>query len=85
MGTDPPDHTLEFVLDAGSGIHGGGTQTGQHGMPVDEHHHRQVAIFVVIPMKEPILLVTVQLEVRGINVQNDLLRGFLVSLDQQLH
>ena len=36
-------------------------------------------------MKEPVLLVAVKLEVRGIDVQNDLPRRFLVSLDQQLH
>ena len=40
-------------------------------------------MFVVVPMKEPVLLVTVKLEVRGIDVQNDLSRCFLVTLDHQ--
>ncbi len=63
---------------------GGGAQAGQHGMPVDEHHHGQVVLFIVVSMKESVLLIAVKLEVRGIDVQNDLPQRFLAILDQKI-
>ena len=53
-------------------------------MPAAEHVERQVAVAVVIAVKEPAFLVAVQRVVGRVEVEHDLARRFLMGVEKQL-
>ena len=53
-------------------------------MPAAEHVERQVAVAVVIAVEEPALLLPVQRIVGRVEIEDDLLRGALMRLQEQV-
>ncbi len=54
-------------------------------MPPDQEQQRQVAVLAVIPVKEALLLVSVERDVGGVQIQHHLLRPRLEALHAQPH
>ena len=59
-------------------------QLGRQQVPAAEHIERQVTVAVVIAVEEPALLMAVQRIVRGVEVEDDLLRGAAVRVEEQI-
>ena len=82
---DLPNHSVKYRRDVGRHILPGTAQKGQHWHAVAKHQERQSAVFLVSAMEELPFLIAVQRHVGGTRVEDDLLRWYLVTLDEQFH
>jgi hypothetical protein len=80
---DLPDEARRLFDRAGRRVEIGAPQLGRQQMPAAENVQRQVAIAVVVAVKEPPLLMPVQRVVGGVQVENDLLGRVLVRFHEQ--
>src|SRR5262245_34277354 len=83
-GADLADDASDLFDRAGRGIDVGAALLGRQQMRPTEDVQRQIAVAVVIAVKEAPLLVPVQRVVGGVEVENDLLGRVLVRLEKQL-
>jgi hypothetical protein len=63
----------------------GPPELGRQQVPAAEDVERQVAVGVVVAVKEPTLLVPVQRHVGGVQVKDDLPRGRAVRVEEQVY
>src|SRR5689334_2517299 len=77
-------NACNLVNRAGRGINVRTAQLGGEQMTTAEHVKRQVAEAVVITMKKSALLMPVQRIIRGVEVEDDLLRGATVRIEEQI-
>jgi len=82
--TNLTDDTLQLFNAAGRGVDVRGTQPGTKQMLAAEDVQRQVAVVLVVPMKEPPRLVPVDQIVRGIQIQHDAPGWKSVGLQEDL-
>src|ERR1700730_426816 len=69
---------------AGAAVDVGRAQLGRQQMPAAEDVERQVAVAVVIAVKEALLLMPVQWVVSGVEIEDDLLRRRGVRLEEEV-
>ena len=82
---DPLDQPVKFRHNAGRHIPGGTAEQRHHRHAFAEHQEWHITILLVIAMEELLFLVAVQRHIGGTRVENDLLRWYLVTLDEKLH
>ena len=82
---DLPNHSVKYRRDVGRHILPGTAQKGHHWHAVAKHQERQSAVFLVSAMEELPFLIAVQRHVGGTRVEDDLLRWYLATLDEQFH
>jgi hypothetical protein len=58
---------------------------GQQQVPTAEHVERQVAVFFIVAVEEPSLLLAVQRDVSVVEIQHDLARSALVRVKEEIH
>src|SRR3984893_3393309 len=78
---DDPAHLFDA---AGTRVDVGRAQFGRQQMPAAEHIERQIAIIVVIAMKEALFLVPVQRVVGGVEIKDDLRRDRGMGVEKEI-
>ena len=73
-GADLADDARDLLHGAGRGVDVGAAQLGRQQVPAAEDVERQVAVAVVVAVEEAALLVPVQRNVGGVEVEDDLPR-----------
>ena len=84
-GTDPADDARHLLDRAGGGVDVGAPELRRQQVAAAEDVKRQVAVTVVVAVKEPTLLVAVQRIVGGVEIEHDLLRRPIVGVEEHLH
>ena len=80
MGDDPA-HLFDA---AGTRVDVGRAQFGRQQMPAAEHIERQIAVIVVIAVKEALFLVPVQRVVGGVEIKDDLRRDRGMGVEKEV-
>jgi hypothetical protein len=83
-GADAGDDPRDLFDAAGTGVDVRRAQFGGQQMPAAEHIERQIAVGVVIAVKETLFLMPLQRVVGGINVERDLRRRRRMGVEKQL-
>ena len=78
------DDARHFLNRAGAGVDVRRPELGRQQMPAAEHVKRQVAVAIIVAVKEAAFLIAVQRVVRGVEVEDDLLGRPVVRLEQQV-
>ena len=81
---DLRDDARDLLHRAGRGVDVRAPQLGRQQMAAAEHVERQVAVAVVIAVEEPAFLMAVQRIVRGIEIEDDLLRRLPMRVQEQI-
>ena len=78
---DDPAHLFDA---AGTRVDVGRAQFGRQQMPAAEHIKRQIAVIVVIAVKEALFLVPVQRVVGGVEIKDDLRRDRGMGVEKEI-
>ena len=79
-----PDDPRDFLDRSGRAVDVRRPQLGRHEMPAAEHIQRQIAVAIVITVKEPAFLMAMQRVVGGVEVEHDLPGRPCVRLEEQV-
>ena len=79
------DDARDLLHGAGRGVDVGAAELGRQQVPAAEDVERQVAVGVVVAVEEAALLVPVQRDVGGVEVEDDLPRGRAVRVEEEVH
>jgi hypothetical protein len=82
---DLRDNTGNFLDRAGCAIGIRAAQLGRQQVPAAEDVERQVAVAVIITMEEAAFLVAMQWIIGGVQIKNDLFRGLLVGVQEEVN
>src|SRR3954452_16758223 len=74
-----------LLLGPGARVDVGAAQLGREQMPAAEDVEGQVAVTVVIAVEEPALLMAMDRVIRRVQVQDDLLGGARMRLQEEVH
>ena len=78
------DDLRDFFDRARAAVDVRGPQLGRQQMPAAEHIERQVAVAIVVAVKEPAFLMAVQRVVGRVEIENDLLGRPCVRLQEEV-
>lgn len=81
---DAPDDPLDFLGRAGAAVDVGLAQLGDQEMPAAKYIQRQIAVAVIVAVKEAALLIAVQRIAGRVGIEDDLFRRPFVRLDEEI-
>ena len=78
------DDPRDLLLRAGAAVDVRRPELGRQQMPAAEHIERQIAVAIVVAVKEPAFLMAVQRVVGRVEVEDDLLGRLCVRLEEEV-